>query len=73
MRRRFTVILEWQDCKDKDWVEADEIRVWAKTAAGAASRARAEWLRTKGAEWPRCVLTRVWVMTPERRRELLGI
>jgi hypothetical protein len=69
---RFTVIVDWEDSEDKDWAEADEIRVWAKSAAGATSKARAEWKRTKGAAWPRCVLTRVWVLTRERHRDLTG-
>lgn len=71
-RKRFRVILEWHDASDKDWCDADEIHVWARSAAGATSKARAQWLLTKGAEWPRCVLTRVWVMTREKYRNLIG-
>jgi hypothetical protein len=69
---RYTVILEWEDSEDKEWCDADEIVAHAKSAAGAASRARARWIRTNGAKWPRCKLTRVWVMTPKKRRELIG-
>jgi len=71
--KRYTVILEWEDSEDKEWIESDEITVRARTAAGATSKARAQWLRTKGAAWPRCVLTRVWVLTAAKRKEFLGI
>lgn len=40
-RKRWTVVIEWES---PTCVDADEIVVYAATAAGAASRARSKWL-----------------------------
>lgn len=55
--RRFTVLIEWEDALDKDHIDADELQVWAKTAACAVQKAKKDWRLTIGAKWPRCVVT----------------
>ena len=61
--KRWTAVCDWVSDLTSD---SDEIRVRAKTAAGAASRARKVWKLTKGVN---CSLERVWILTPRRRRE----
>lgn len=63
-RKRWTVVVEWENdtCAD-----SDELVVYAKTAAGAASRARARW--TNLASQEKIWIERVFVLTPARRRE----
>lgn len=64
----YTAVIDWTD----DCVaDSDEMQIWANTASGAASRARAVWSATKGAEWPKCRLEKVWILTKERLAEHL--
>jgi len=65
--RRWTVIIDWVDGKAED---SDEIAVFAKTASGAASKARAVWSMTNRAEWPLIEIQKVFVVTPKRLRRL---
>ena len=64
---RFRVVCDWTDDSVED---SDEVQVSAKNAAGATSKARAVWSSTKGAEWPSCRLTKVWVLTKRRLSRL---
>jgi hypothetical protein len=59
MERRFNVLVEWEDSADKDYMDADEVQVWAEDAACAIRKARKVWRTTIGAQWPRCVVTAV--------------
>lgn len=63
-RKRWTVVVDWASdtCAD-----SDELVVYAKTAPGAASRARARW--TNLASQEKIWIERVFVLTPARRRE----
>lgn len=64
MARRFTVIVDWTD---GDTFDADEVVVFADSAAEAISKARSKWRMTVGAVWPHCRLDRVWILPPSRR------
>jgi hypothetical protein len=66
--KRWIVIVDWVDGEIED---SDEMTVWAKTAAGATSKARAAWSETKGAEWPNSRIQKVFVVTPKRLRSLV--
>lgn len=65
-RKRWTVIVEWENntCAD-----SDELQVYAQTASGAASRARARWLAAAVASQEKIWIQKVFVLTPARRRE----
>lgn len=65
-RKRWTVVVEWgsDTCAD-----SDEFVVVAKTASGAASRARARWTATHLASQEKIWIEKVFVLTPARRRE----
>lgn len=63
----FRVVCDWQD---GDVSDSDEMRVTAKTAAGAASKARAAWLRRFPVRHPLCRLEKVWVLTKARAKQL---
>jgi hypothetical protein len=65
MERRFNVLVEWEDAKDEDYMDADEVQVWAENAACAITKAKKEWRMTIGAKFPRCVITNVR-MTPRK-------
>ena len=66
--KRWKVVVDW---RDGDVEDSDELTVCAKTAAGAASRAKAIWSETNRAEWPRIRIEKVFVLTPKRLRSLL--
>ena len=66
--RRFTVIVDWTD---GETIDADEVVVFANSAAEAISKARQKWRMTIGAQWPHCRLDRAWILTPSRRRVAL--
>lgn len=65
-RKRWTVVVDWASdtCAD-----SDELVVCAKTAAGAASRARSRWTMTNLASQEKIWIEKVFVLTPARRRE----
>lgn len=65
-RKRWTVVVEWENntCAD-----SDELRVYAETAAGAASRARARWTAANISLQEKIWIQKVFVLTPARRRE----
>lgn len=64
MARRWAVIVAWRDGPSGD---CDELRVSARSAAGAASRARAEWRRKIGGRHPSCEIEKVHVMTAAKK------
>jgi hypothetical protein len=66
--RRWRVLIDWVEGTVED---TDEIVVCAKTAAGAASKARAVWSVTNRAECPQIRIQKVFVVTPKRLRSLL--
>jgi len=51
MHRKHTVIIDWEDRGVED---ADEIVVFANSAAQAVQKAKEKWRMTIGAEWPHC-------------------
>lgn len=63
--KRWIVICDWTD---GDIFDADEVVVYADSAAQAISKARQKWRMTVGAQWPQCRLDRAWILTPSRRR-----
>ena len=65
MRRKYTVIVEWTD---HDVDDADELVVFAASPAKAIELARAIWSATKGAEWPSCRISKVWILTKRMMR-----
>jgi hypothetical protein len=71
MKRRFTVICEWQDTQDNDHCDADEIQVLAENAGQAISAAQAKWKKTIATKWPGLALEKVWILTPALRRSLV--
>ncbi len=64
MARRYAVIVDWTD---GEVVDADEVVVYADSAAEAIRKARSKWRITVGAVWPHCRLDRAWILTPSRR------
>ena len=64
--KRYLVIVEWSNDPDGFDGDSDEIRVMAKTAGGAVSRAKAIWRQREGEK--AVFLLSAWVMTPERLR-----
>lgn len=64
MARRFTVIVDWTDGEIFD---ADEVVVFADSAAEAISKARKKWRMTIGVKWPHCRPDRAWILSPSRR------
>jgi hypothetical protein len=66
-RRRFRVVVEWQD---GDVEDCDEISVVATNGAGATSVARKKWRQLIEKKYPDCRSKRLFVLTPERRRGL---
>lgn len=66
--RRYVAIIEWYDDEVND---ADEIAVYAKNAADACRAARAQWRKTRGAEWRSCRIDSVLVITPAKYRKML--
>lgn len=56
--RRYVCIIEWAD---GDVEDADEIRVWARSADEAVAAARGKWTATVGATWPHCRIDRIAV------------
>jgi hypothetical protein len=61
--KRWTAVCDWRS----NYVcDSDEIQVRAKTAAGAASRARKIW---KARHCSGCRLEKIWILTPRRLRE----
>jgi hypothetical protein len=67
MRKR-TVIVEWADSGVED---ADEVVVYSDTPAQAVDKARKKWRMTIGAEFPRCRITKAFILTPEKLAEFL--
>jgi len=65
---KYVVIVDWVD---GDVEDSDEVKVQAKTAAGATSAARAWWRRSVSASWPQCRDQKVWVLTDRRARNLI--
>lgn len=61
MTRRWTVLVDWVDGPVED---SDEVVVTADTPAAAIAAARKTWRVTIGAEWPRCKMTAVTILTP---------
>jgi hypothetical protein len=63
-KKRWTVIVDWSD---GDVADADEVVVYAESAAQAISIAKQKWRMTVGAVWPDCRFERVWILPPRRR------
>lgn len=61
--RRYTVCIDWTDSTNPLCADADEVVVYAASAAAAVTKARTRWLATKGAEWPACRIDRAFVIT----------
>jgi hypothetical protein len=51
MHRKHTVIIDWEDGGVED---ADEIVVFADSAAQAVQKAKKKWRMTIGVRWPHC-------------------
>jgi hypothetical protein len=51
MHRKHTVIIDWEDRGVED---ADEIVVFADSAAQAVQKAKKKWRMTIGVRWPHC-------------------
>lgn len=64
-KKRWSVIVDWTDGEVDD---ADEVIVFADSAAEAISRARQKWMMAVCAAWPDCRFNRAWILTPSRRR-----
>lgn len=64
-RRKFTLAVHWDDRGIED---ADEVVVYAESAAAAKSAARAKWRMTIGAQWPHLRVTEIVVLTPKAYR-----
>jgi hypothetical protein len=67
--RKYTVVVEWSEQGGES--DADEVAVFAESAAEAVVKARAKWRLTIGAEWPHCRLVRVWALTPAKSKSFL--
>lgn len=67
MRRKYTVIVEWTD---HDVDDADELVIFAASAAKAIELARSIWSATKGAEWPSCRISRMLIVKQRMKRSL---
>lgn len=65
MARKYVVFVSWNDRGIED---ADEVVVYADSAAEAKSAARSKWRMTIGAQWPHCRLTDVGILTPKSMR-----
>lgn len=59
----YKVVVDWVDGETED---SDEIVVTAASAAGAVSKAKAEWRRTIGKKYPTCRLCGAWLLKPDR-------
>ena len=70
MARRFVVLVEWVDGDDDCHFDADEVQVFADSAASAVAAARDKWAATIGAEWPRCRVERVRILNAAARKRL---
>jgi hypothetical protein len=64
--RKYTVVMEWSETGGES--DADEVAVFADSAAEAVVKARSRWRVTIGAEWPHCRLIRAWVLTPQKSK-----
>lgn len=67
--RQFTVVVEWADSGARGGhsvEDADEVVVYADTAAQAIDKARKKWRMTIGAEWTHCRLIRAFVLKPAK-------
>lgn len=64
-RRKFVLAVMWDDRGVED---ADEVVVYADSAAAAKSAARAKWRMTIGAQWPHLIVTDVVHLTPKKLR-----
>lgn len=65
---RFRVVVDWTNDLTSD---SDEMQVWAKTAAGATSKARSYWAKKTLSKWrakgdTSLRLEGVWVLTRKR-------
>lgn len=70
MRNRiFLAVVIWKDGEVED---ADEITVYAPTAAGAEREARKRWRLTVGVRWPSCVVQEVTVTATSGRKVYQG-
>lgn len=64
-RRKYVLAVSWDDRGVED---ADEVVVFAESAAEAKSAARSKWRLTIGAQWPHCRVTDVSILTPKKLR-----
>lgn len=64
-RRKFTLAVHWDDRGIED---ADEVVVYAESAAAAKSAARAKWRMTIGAKWLHLRVTEIVILTPRAHR-----
>jgi hypothetical protein len=70
MRNRiFQAVVIWKDGEVED---ADELVVYAPTAAGAEREARKRWRLTVGVRWPSCVVQEVTVTATSGRKVYQG-
>ena len=69
-KRKFIAIIEWHDAEVND---ADEIAVWASSAASARRKARAEWRRRNAQRWPTARIGEVMLFTPAHLRRVLEL
>lgn len=58
----YKVVIDWADGETED---SDEIVVTAASASGAVSKARAEWRRTIGKQYPACRMCSAWLLKPD--------
>lgn len=65
----YVVVVDWSDGHMED---SDEIVVTAASAAGAVSKARAEWRRTIGKQYPTCRMCGAWLVKPDRLDALVS-
>lgn len=68
MRRNYMVIIDWTDGGVDD---SDDLVVFAASPAKAIELARAIWSATKGAEWPSCRISKVWILTKRMMRSFV--
>lgn len=65
----YKVVIDWVDGETED---SDEIVVTAASAAGAVSKAKAEWRRTIGKQYPTCRMCGAWLVKPDRLDALVS-
>lgn len=67
MHRKHVVIIDWDDRGVED---ADEIVVFADSAAQAVQKAREKWRLTIGIKWPQCRIVEAKAYTRQELQKL---